>query len=107
MNDYISRQAEIDYISRLETIKAINREFQGSGTGRDEGISIAVSIIADMPSADVVEVVRCEKCCYAKPFNEVWSHPKRETLWCSAFMEEREPEWFCAGGERRTDGEIH
>lgn len=63
------------------------------------------AVLENAESADVVEVVRCEKCYYAKPFNEVWFQPIRESLWCSVFMQEREPDYFCKTGERRTDAE--
>ena len=50
------------------------------------GAEWTVSKIKDMPSADVVEVVRCKDC---KKQND-----------CGLYVDS-EPEWFCADGERK------
>ena len=66
--------------------------------------------IDDAPTADVVEVVRCKDCFYAKPYNAVWYLPLKENnLWCSRYEEEKEKDWFCADAIERTvkDEQIH
>ena len=62
-----------------------------------------------LPTADVVEVVRCKECFYAIPYNERWTLPKKNNwMWCKRYEDVRMPEWFCADGERRKDdAEIH
>ena len=35
------------------------------------------NVIASIPTADVVEVVRCKECFYAVPYNERWTLPKK------------------------------
>lgn len=49
-----------------------------------------------LPSADVVEVVRCKECKYFYKFSK----------YCREFMTEDE-DGFCKWGERREDGEVH
>lgn len=64
-------------------------------------ISNDICFAIDMLSVDAVEVVRCENCFYGKPYNEVWYHPKRNSMWCTRNETEHDYGWFCAGGERR------
>ena len=53
---------------------------------------------------NVVEVVRCKDCKFSKPFNEVWTLPKRNTIVCRMFRnEEVGYDFFCANGERRSE----
>lgn len=59
MSDYISRQAAIDVIE--EHIKARLDWVTDSRLER-QGLNAAMCAIEDMPSADVVEVVRCGEC---------------------------------------------
>ena len=75
-SDYISRQAAIESLKICE-------------------LGEEVSIIEIIPSADVVEVVRCRDCIkheYCRTSN-TWAVTPND-------------DWFCADGERRTDGEI-
>ena len=56
--------------------------------------------IANAPTADVVEVVRCKDCKYSledKMFGGLWcQHPMAKPC-------ERNADWFCADGERREE----
>jgi len=82
MSDYISRQAAIDELKFCE-------------------LGEEMSIIETMPSADVVEVVRCKDCIY-------WcNHARLNIPWCRELHIDRGSEDYCSLGERRTDGEIH
>lgn len=57
----------------------------------------------EFPTADVVEVIPCKDCFYAKPYNAVWHLPVEENnLWCSRYEEEKEKDWFCADAIERT-----
>ena len=64
--------------------------------GQDEWICAAD--ILKIPAADVVEVVRCRDCI----------HRRRSDGWCGAIVntvtDEAAEAFFCADGERRTDG---
>lgn len=58
--------------------------------------------ISETPTADVVEVIPCKDCFYAKPYNKKWRLPINESLlWCEHHNEEKEPNWFCADAIRR------
>ena len=94
-----------DYISRQDAIDTVNRMMERIDTGdvidyRD----VLVECFKVLPTADVVEVVRCKDCFYSKPYNAVWYLPLKEnSLWCSRYEVEKELNWFCADGERRED----
>ena len=56
----------------------------------------------NFPTADVLEVIPCKNCFYAKPYNKKWQLPINENLlWCEHHNEEKEPNWFCADAIRR------
>ncbi len=58
MADYIARQAAIDMFQRM----AYDDWNQGVSTTWANAFSEAADMIEDLPSADVVEVVRCWNC---------------------------------------------
>ena len=68
-----------------------------------QGISLAEMEIEKLPSADVVEVVRCEHCLH-------WDDEKNGVYaghfyhCCDYNGEHKEPCDFCSYGERREDG---
>lgn len=92
MNDYISREAAIEE------------------TWNEPMYSDPINVLTEMrdrikalPSADVVEVVRCKDCRWGREvcgniecFTDINVPPEYHGY-----------EWFCPNGERRTDGEIH
>ena len=60
---------------------------------------VSVQEIAEMPTADVVEVVRCKDCIHAKQH----SYAPAECQWyCTASLQYHSDRFFCACGERRT-----
>lgn len=62
------------------------------------------TIINLQPTVDAVEVVRCEKCYFAIPYNEKWLLPKKnDCMWCKRYEDVRPLDWFCPDGERRTE----
>ena len=60
--------------------------------------------IRSVPTADVVEVVRCKDCKFQKV--EYGWNCKRYKV-CINFDLPMDDEDFCSWGERREDGEIH
>ena len=75
--------------------------------GETNALSVAIQNIDNAPTLDAVPVVRCKECKYALPalngFDEEGfgcsnEHtPGYESFWWF------EPDWFCAGGERREE----
>lgn len=88
MNDLISRQDAIRIAS-----------------GYCHPANIAEEL-AKLPSADVVEVVRCKDCIYSHTDiyygEECLTCENTDGLCCDVYKED-----YCSMGERRTDGEIH
>ena len=86
-SDYISRQAAIE-----TAISWYNHCFE-------DGESVAGLTVGlnNLPSADVVEVVRCKDCRYRYKWNEV----EMCDIWENGGMK---PTDFCSKGERRNDG---
>lgn len=57
--------------------------------------------IEALPTVDAVPVVRCKDCkhCYAEGFVNVRNVCEKHYDFCNV-----DDDWFCADGERRTDG---
>ena len=57
---------------------------------------VSVAFIEDMPTADVVEVVRCKDCAKREccRTSTVWAVPPND-------------DWYCADAERRTDERLN
>ena len=58
------------------------------------------NIVNDVPTADVVEVVRCGEC-------RKLHHEFKKTYCPLVNTWGINPQWYCADGERREDGKIH
>lgn len=87
MKKYISAEAAAE---KLRNYK-IERDLMVS---HNDTIDFAISVIsAEVPAADVVEVVRCKDC---KEFQA--SHH-----WCGFLKIDIDPGEFCSYGERRAD----
>ena len=70
---------------------------------------VSVQEIADFPTADVVEVVRCKDCKWygIDELKKDGSLDRRyKPSVCYLYREHHEESWFCADAERRTD-ELH
>lgn len=102
--DYISRQAAIGSIENVDWYH-INQNgdlVSGANSQEHEPLYKASEIYAafeKVPSADVVEVVRCRDCARYDSHNnrcKYWNHGVGADL-----------NGYCSKGERRTDGEIH
>ena len=86
-NDLISRSALLDALPKI-----------------DEIFSFEVRrVICNAPAVDAVEVVRCKDCRFSTPtyFDpEAFKH-------CVLFCKTVNADFFCAGGERKMDAEVH
>ena len=86
-----------EYIDREAWKKYLNEEDFGTPDERWRPESEFAQMIEAIPTADVVEVVRCKECKYwveEKEFGMLCSH------WGSA-LAESQPDDFCSYGERK------
>ena len=63
-----------------------------------------IDAVVDMPTAEVVEVVRCKDCKHAR-FHDY--APAECPYYCSIAVNYHTKDFFCSLGERRDDGEIY
>lgn len=90
MSEYIERKATI---KRIEEIPA---HFDSSDI--KYGIELALQEIKDVPTADVVEVVRCKNCKHFRFLDSLNMYGK-----CSqAHIRIVKPYGFCSYGERKN-----
>lgn len=97
MNDLISRRDAIDRKIPIQLSNGVEIYY---------GEAVPVEYLKHLPSADVVEVVRCKDC--------IHNH-EHETSFGSKFhicnlnnlAFTQYADFYCAYGERREDGEIH
>ena len=100
-----------DYIKREDAINAIQKKHKEEGAedlGFDEeqigiltGLAFAKDEVDAIPSADVVEVVRCKDCKWYMALSDIYgkcTYRTREHLY-------NEPTDYCSYGERK-DNEI-
>lgn len=68
------------------------------------GLLAAANEIGEMPTADVVEVVRCADCKYCKAIKDSLGNP---SLYCDLTYAKPDIDAtdYCSQGERRTDNE--
>ena len=122
MADYVDRQAAIDELSfGKEMLSRVLDGIDVVSTDREKyswGLGLIESSIKDieeLPSADVVEVVRCKDCVHYIPydwmFSEVWKsqniedYPQNE-IGCEWVDHYVKPNDYCSLGERKN-GERH
>lgn len=88
---YISQEAAIKTLRKAE---ALYRKCMVSQV-RADMIDHCIKLVNDVPTADVVEVVRCGECRY---------NPKRSWVHCPMTgADTRKPNDFCSYGKRRVD----
>ena len=81
-----------DLISREAAKAAIRKKFS---TLVDR---VEINIVLNgLPAVDAVPVVRCKEC---KMWNTEWNHEAGD-CYCYKFFQFTDPDFFCAGGERR------
>lgn len=85
MNEYIKKSEAVDVI--------VKYPYEIAGK-----TATAIKMIEDLPSADVVEVVRCKDCVYCRPYNDgkLYCHKKADI-----FVPMVDANDFCSYGERR------
>lgn len=83
-----------EYISRTELVEALLEIFKVAKMPRD----VAEAIASSIPSADVVEVIRCKDCKYYVPTSERIGECK-DTRMNSTYMN------YCGYAERKTNDE--
>lgn len=97
MDDTISRQAAIDAIQgigRLATLPDNDAVIR---------MSAVEYVLFNLPSADVIEVVRCKDCA---DWDKTWQ-PSAEGHYCPSIDLVTKPDFYCGYGERREDDKIH
>ena len=87
-----------DYIKREDAIKAMA---MGLGIPYEDFIDVAERCMDDIPSADVVEVVRCKDCKHRKVQGEGMTH-WYGCLWRGSCNDND----FCSYGERQVTGKL-
>ena len=94
MKDYISREDAIEALSHPVSMSMCftKEEVYAKRDQRD----IDIALIRELPTADVVEVVRCKDC----QFCIEWDG-RLSCEWHGFYK--TESEWFCADGERRSE----
>lgn len=61
-------------------------------------VSFCIEMLEDMPTADVVEVVRCENCTHGKQYSNV--------VVCHKFGRDTKEDFFCGYGERKEKNDF-
>ena len=90
--DYISRDAALKYI-KSEQCKTCS----DIGLCGNCAVLVAIKLLAKVPAADVVEVVRCKDCKHRTEYGNC-GHPRQKGVLPSAY-----PFDFCSYGEYQTD----
>lgn len=96
MSDYIKREDAINKLAD-EYVFDARSEYEGTFT-RADFIDDAKETLADIPNADVVEVVRCKDCKYYVPISDRIGECK-DTRMNSTYMS------YCSYAERKTNNE--
>lgn len=93
MSDYIKREWAIKIIAEQDMFET-QMEFPYASDDFDDYLEEARKLLSGIPSADVVEVVRC-KDCWKRPFDNCWFN---EYVGLKP-----DDDFYCADGERRSD----
>ena len=117
MTEYIIKQAAIDELSfGKEMLSRVLDGIDVVSTDREKyswGLGLIESSIKDieeLPSADVVEVVRCKDCVHYIPydwmFSEVWKSQNiedysQDEIGCEWIDHYIKPDGYCSFGERK------
>lgn len=89
-----------DYIRRSDALE-LSREYYTPAL-REE--AVPVKAIRNIPSADVVEVVRCKDC--KNNYVTTYNHGKQDNPRCDFTDRHLSLADFCSRGERRMDGKA-
>lgn len=73
----------------------LQHEWENNEISNGEWIDIR-QWLKEAPTIDVEPIIRCKDCYYAKPYNQLWQLPKRDTLICTHFAnDEVDNNFFC------------
>lgn len=100
MVEYTRKQAAIDAIEELIEARL---DWRGDSRAERRGLDAALCAIVDLPSADVVEVVRCKDCKHRRLITWADGTEHWECIYDSEYDQSSNAEdddWFCADGER-------
>ena len=99
----------IDADKVKEHIRLYFNKFARDGL-KTELIELAISniskVVDNVPTnVDAEPIIRCKDCYYAKPFNEIWVYPIKDTLVCTYFTgdEEVDDNYFCGCAIKKMD----
>lgn len=90
MSDFISRNALLDDLKWLKSV--VNESSKNE-------VQDFIDRAESFPKADAVEVVRCKDCKHWDTTDCGNGHG-----WCPKVVGYRSGTWYCAAGERRTNG---
>ena len=93
MGEYIEKQALLKKMHSSHSTPL----FMGHMTDEDVMFQTMVSIVEELPTADVVEVVRCKDCGMSRETEE------EEYLVCMQFADTVGFQAFCSYGERKCE----
>ena len=97
----MERYNNADLISRQDAIEAVIKRIEKSECGESVDHNKVLADIKSLPSADVVEVVRCKDCKFRKI--EFGWNGKRYKM-CANTDYPTDDDAYCSYGERREDG---
>lgn len=108
MSDYISREAAIDSLVKLE------RTARHNSVLWPDHVEECREVLRSIPAADVRPVVLCRDCKYAPigdkdgsdlewPFDEFDGNPCPYKCLDNWYSQKPAPDSFCAAGERKTN----
>lgn len=90
--EYIERGALLNKLVKLKNDPTLTG-------GQEIGVALSIREFLQIPSADVVEVVRCEDCKHYK--QNPWNKETEMLCQCYADWKATEPDDFCSCGERK------
>ena len=98
MSDYIKRNVALDAM----------RDVMKQAKHLRPPLYDAIDNVKNLPSADVVKVVRCKDCKYLKPFASQYGAGQFCECPCSFGGQGiKKPDDYCSYGERRDDREYN
>ena len=105
MSEYIRKENAVDAVAFGITIASAFNIETGEWTKlfqrENDELREAIKRIHDLPSVDVVPVVRCENCVHWSDSNQCARPELSGTRWHDAKYFETMPDDFCSYGERK------
>ena len=102
----MSRYIDMDVL-RFAVLNHVNKQYCEGNHDKEEAFTHCLYLIDCMPTADVVEVVRCKDCRWWK---KVYGLNGNEYTFCVRETDDYEPDRnaddYCSYGERRKDEQI-